>query len=167
MKRDAIDDILDQWSEERPDLETASLGVVVRIMSLNRACLRQAAEALEPLGLELYEYDVLSALRRQGRPFALPATVLAAETGLSSGAMTNRIDKLEARGLVRRRPDENDRRTVIVSLTPDGRRAIDDAIQSRLDAADDSLQGLSEKERNRLAALLRKVRLTGSVGAES
>lgn len=166
MKRDVVDDILGQWSEERPELDTASLGVIVRIMSLNRAFQRQATEALEPLGLELFEYDVLSALRRQGRPFGLPATGLAVETGLSSGAMTNRIDKLEARGLVRRRADKNDRRAVIVSLTPEGKRAIDDAIQARLDAADDSLQGISSKERNELAALLRKVRLTGGVNAE-
>jgi DNA-binding MarR family transcriptional regulator len=167
MKRDVVDDILDQWSEERPELDTSSLGVVVRIMSLNKAFLRQAAEALEPSDLEVFEYDALSALRRQGRPYALQATGLAAETGLSSGAMTNRIDKLEARGLVRRRPDKSDRRAVIVSLTPEGRRAIDDAIQARLDAADDSLQGISSKERNDLAALLRKVRLTGAVSAET
>lgn len=161
MKKDAVDGILDQWSTERPDLDTTSLGVVIRVMSLNRAFLRQAADALEPLALELFEYDVLSALRRQGRPYSLPATGLAAETGLSSGAMTNRIDKLEARGLVRRRPDKSDRRGVTVSLTPAGKRTIDEAIQSRLDAADDSLQGITSKERNDLAALLRKVRLTG------
>ena len=165
MNKDVVDDILDQWSDERPELDTASLGVVVRIMSLNRAFLRQAAEALEPLDLELFEYDVLSALRRQGSPFALPATGLAAETGLSSGAMTNRIDKLEARGLVRRRSDKSDRRAVIVSLTAAGRRAIDRAIQARLDAADRSLQGISAKERNELAALLRKVRLTATTSA--
>ena len=100
MKKDAVDDILEQWSEEKPGLDTASLGVVIRVTSLNRAFLRQATEALAPLDLELFEYDVLSALRRQGRPYALPATGLARETGLSSGAMTNRIDKLVTRGLV-------------------------------------------------------------------
>ncbi len=162
MRKDVVDDILEQWSEERPELDTASLGVVIRVMSLHRAFLRQAADALEPLDLELFEYDALSALRRQGRPFALPATGLAAETGLSSSAMTNRIDKLEARGLVRRRPDKNDRRGVIVSLTAAGRRTIDDAIKSRLDVADESLQGISSKERRELAALLRKVRLSTS-----
>ena len=166
MKTDAVDDILDQWSEERPELETDSLGVVIRIISLSRAFLRQATEALAPLDMELFEYDVLSALRRQGRPFALPATGLARETGLSSGAMTNRIDKLEARGLVSRKPDKSDRRAVIVSLTPEGKRAIDDAIRLRLDVADKSLQGLSARERNDLAALLRKVRLTGIPEAE-
>lgn len=162
MKTDAVDDILEQWSEERPELETESLGVVVRIMSLSRAFLRQATEALAPLELELFEYDVLSALRRQGRPYGLPATGLAKETGLSSGAMTNRIDKLEERGLVSRNPDESDRRAVIVALTPDGKRAIDEAIQLRLDAADESLQGLNSKEIGNLASLLRKIRLTGT-----
>jgi DNA-binding MarR family transcriptional regulator len=166
MKTDAVDDILEQWSEERPELETESLGVVVRIMSLSRAFLRQATEALAPLELELFEYDVLSALRRQGHPFGLPATGLAKETGLSSGAMTNRIDKLEERGLVSRNPDESDRRAVIVALTPDGKRAIDKAIQLRLDAADESLQGLNSKEIGNLASLLRKIRLTGTEATE-
>ena len=166
MKKDVVDDILEQWSEEKPDLDTASLGVVVRVISLSRAFLRQATGALAPLDLELFEYDVLSALRRQGRPYALPATGLARETGLSSGAMTHRIDKLEARGLVTRAADKNDRRAVIVSLTKAGTRAIEDAIQLRLDAADESLQGLSHRERNELVKLLRKVRLTGTEGAE-
>ena len=162
MKTDAVDDILDQWSEERPELETDSLGVVIRITSLSRALLRQTTDALAPLDLELFEYDVLSALRRQGRPFALPATRLARETGLSSGAMTNRIDKLESRGFVTRKADKSDRRAVIVSLTTEGKKAIDDAIKLRLEAADESLEGLSVRERNELAALLRKVKLTGT-----
>lgn len=159
MKTDAIDEILGQWSDERPELDTASLGVVIRIMALYRSCKRQAADALEPLGLELFEYDVLSALRRQGEPFALPATALARETGLSPGAMTNRVDGLVARGLVKRRRDKRDRRTVIVSLTAKGRRAIDDAIHARLQAADESLGALSVRERRELAKLLRKVRM--------
>lgn len=161
MKKDAVDDILEQWSEERPELDTASLGVVIRVMSLYRAFVRQATRALEPLGLELFEYDVLSALRRQGKPYALPATRLAGATGLSSGAMTNRVDRLEERGFVRRRRDRKDRRGVVVLLTASGRRAIDKAIQLRLDAADESLRSINSKERKELAALLRKVRLAG------
>lgn len=163
MKNDAVDDILEQWSEERPELDTASLGVVIRVMSLYRAFVRQADRALAPLGLELFEYDVLSALRRQGRPYALAATELARATGLSTGAMTNRIDKLEKRRLVRRRRDRSDRRGVIVSLTAQGRKAIDDAIQLRLDAADESLQSISSKEKRRLAVLLRKVALASDI----
>ena len=166
MKKDVIDAILEQWSEERPELETESLGVVIRVTSLSRAFLRRATEALAPLDLELFEYDVLSALRRQGRPYALPATGLAKATGLSSGAMTNRIDKLESRGYVTRKPNKSDRRAVIVSLTAEGKQAIDDAIQLRLDAADECLQGLKPRERSELAALLRKLRLTGTAEAE-
>jgi DNA-binding MarR family transcriptional regulator len=157
VTRDAVDEILEQWTEERPELDTASLGVVIRVMSLYRDFLRQATQALEQVELELFEYDVLSALRRQGKPYSLPATGLARATGLSSGAMTNRVDKLEARGLVKRRRDEQDRRGVVVSLTPRGRRKIDAAIQLRLDVADESLADISPAERARLAALLRKV----------
>ena len=155
MKKDPIDEILDQWTEERPDLDTASLGVVIRVMTLYRSFQRQATRALEPLNLELWEYDVLSALRRQGKPFALPATGLARETDLSSGAMTNRIDRLETRGLVRRRPDRRDRRGVIVSLSAKGRKLIDKAIQHRLDSAKESLQSLSAAQQRELARLLR------------
>jgi DNA-binding MarR family transcriptional regulator len=157
MEKDAIDDILDQWSDERPELDTASLGVVIRVMTLYRSFHREATKALEPLGLELFEYDVLSALRRQGEPFALAATGLAKETGLSTGAMTNRIDRLEERGLVRRQAGKTDRRSVIVQLTRSGRGAIDEAIQVRLDAARDGLKDLKKSERKRLADLLRTV----------
>ncbi len=160
--KDAVDEILEQWSDERPELDTASLGVVIRVMSLYRDFLRQATQALEEVNLELYEYDVLSALRRQGKPFSLPATGLARETGLSGGAMTNRVDKLEARGFVRRDRDKDDRRGVVVSLTGRGKRKIDAAIQVRLDAADESLAGISASERARLADLLRKVSLTSA-----
>jgi len=155
MQKDPIDEILDQWSEERPDLDTASLGIVIRVMTLYRSFSRQADRALAPLDLELWEYDVLSALRRQGEPYVLPATRLARETGLSSGAMTNRIDRLETRGLVRRTPDRSDRRGVNVSLTAKGMRLIDRAIQHRLESARDSLQALTAAQQHELAQLLR------------
>lgn len=166
MRKDAVDDILDQWSEERPELDTAALGVVIRVMTLNRTFSREAAKALELLGLELFEYDVLSALRRQGEPFALPATGLARETDLSTGAMTNRIDRLEERGLVEREADKSDRRSVIVRLTRSGKRAIDDAIQVRLDAARAGLADLKKGERKQLADLLRTVVLGADDGQE-
>jgi DNA-binding MarR family transcriptional regulator len=162
MKNDPVDDILEQWSEERPELETASLGVVVRILSLYKRLSREATQALRTLDLELFEYDVLSALRRQGAPFALHATELARQTGLSGGAMTNRVDKLAKRKLVRRAADRGDRRAVVVSLTARGRRVIDAAIQLRLASADRSLDALSMRERRQLADLLRKVWLAGA-----
>lgn len=166
MAKDSIDRILEQWSLERPDLDTSSLSVVVRLMTLYKPLLREATRALEPLGLELWQYDVLSALRRQGRPFSLSATRLAEATGLSAGAMTNRIDKLEDLGLVRRTVVKSDRRGVRVTLTPRGQRMIDSAIKLRLEAADASLRGLSRRERQQLAGLLRKVLIT-SVALEA
>jgi len=156
-KYDAVDDILQQWSEERPELDTAPLGVVIRVMALYRSFYRDANRALQPLALELWEYDVLSALRRQGRPFALAATRLARATDLSGGAMTNRINRLERRGLVRRRPDKEDRRGVIVILSAKGRRVIDEAIRFRLDAARESVCGLTANEQEQLAGLLRRI----------
>ena len=164
MQKDLVDDILDQWSDERPELDSAPLGVVIRVMTLYRSFLREATAALEPLDLELWEYDVLSALRRQGRPYALPATRLARETELSSGAMTNRIDRLQDRRLVRRKPDETDRRGVNIFLTAKGQQLIDRAIQFRLDAARESLRGLSRKDQQQLADLLRKVVLSAARG---
>ena len=162
MKKDAVDDILEQWSDERPELDTASLGVVIRVMSLYKAFSGQASEALEPLDLEVFEYDVMSALRRQGSPFALAASELAAETGMSSGAMTNRVNRLEDRGIVQRRQDKSDRRGVIVSLTPRGLAMTDDAIRLRLDAADSGLSGIAAGERRQLAHLLRKLNLAAA-----
>jgi DNA-binding MarR family transcriptional regulator len=126
-------------------------------MALYRSFSRDARAALEPVGLELWEYDVLSALRRQGKDFALAASVLARETELSTGAMTNRVDRLVDRGLVRRRSGENDRRSVIVRLTTKGRKVIDEAIKYRLDAARQSLKDLTAAERKALGGLLRKV----------
>ena len=157
MRSDDVDQILDQWSEERPDLDTASLGIVIRVMALQKRFLREATAALEPSDLELHEYDVLSALRRQGEPYALKATELARQTGLSTGAMTNRVDGLEGRGLVKRKSGKADRRAVIVSLTRAGKEVIDSAIGSRLAAADESLRSISKSERRQLETLLRKV----------
>ena len=157
MSNDIVDGMLAQWDEERPELEAGSLGVVVRVMHLAKAFLRQADEALRPQGLELFEYDVLSTLRRQGRPYAMAASRLAKQAELSTGAMTNRVDKLEARGLVRRETDATDRRAVIVRLTAAGLEVIDDAIKARFAAADRGLSGLDADEVNALAGLLRKL----------
>ena len=162
MEKDVVDEILDQWAEERPELDTAALGVVIRVMTLYRSFHKEATRALEPLGLELWEYDVLSALRRQGEPFGLPASELAKATELSGGAMTNRIDRLEERGYVRRRQDKADRRSVIVRLTAAGCRMIDEAIQYRLDAARESLRSLPAADRKRLADLLRSAVLSAA-----
>jgi DNA-binding MarR family transcriptional regulator len=157
MEKDAVDELLEQWREERPELDVSALAIAVRIEMLAKLMKRSTAENLSRVGLKTWEYDVLSGLRRQGPPFELPTTQLAKESLLTSGAMTTRIDHLEERGLVRRQPDPNDRRGVRVSLTERGVAIIDDAIQSRLTAADVSARSLSINERAAFENGLRKL----------
>ena len=111
-----------------------------------------AANALEP-----WEFDVLSALRRSGEPYELSPGRLLRETLVTSGTMTNRVDRLVARGLVGRRADPTDRRGVLVRLTPRGRAAVDAALDALLGSERELLAALSTRERDRLGALLRVV----------
>ncbi|MFW2405616.1 MAG: MarR family winged helix-turn-helix transcriptional regulator [Gammaproteobacteria bacterium] len=158
--RDQVDQLLDDWNSERPKLDYSALGVVVRVQLLGKLLQRSAEYALRPLKLKLWEYDVLSALRRKGKPYEQPATELARLTMLTSGAMTTRIDRLEAKGLVARSADSEDRRGVNVRLTRAGLRVIDQALQTRLDAAEAQLATLNAKDRSALTAGLRKLLLS-------
>lgn len=157
--RDVVDDLLEGWDEERPELDCQALSIVVRVQLLARLLGRDAELALEPLGLKLWQYDVLSALRRQGEPYRLPVSELARASLLSSGAMTTRIDRLEERGLVLREADVTDRRGVNVRLSEMGLKLIDDAIEARLRAADQQLSMLLPPERASLSSGLRKLLL--------
>lgn len=157
--QDEVDRLLEQWATERPELDCSALGVVVRVQLLSKLLRQDAEAALAPLDLKLWEYDVLSALRRQGPPYQLPATGLARASRLSSGAMTNRIDRLEDRGLVVRGSDPADGRAVQVRLTDRGRLLTDAAIGARLAASGHQLAGLSEPERRALSGALRKLLL--------
>ena len=159
MKEDFVDSLLHQWAEERPEKDVSSLSVVVRLQVLNKLLQRQTTAALARHGLQNWEYDVLSVLRRQGEPFELPATEIARAAMLTTGAMTTRIDGLEARGLVRRRKSKEDGRSVPVRLTIRGRQLIDFAIDTRLTQADQALDHISFDERNRLADDLRTLLL--------
>lgn len=157
MGYDRVDSLLDQWARERPELDPGSLGVVLRVQRLERAIRQAARRAVAGAGLQLWEYEVLAALRRQGRGGRLSASDLAGAATLSPAAMTHRIDRLEGRGLVRRESTEADRRAVLVRLTPAGRRRIDEALALRVQAADGFMAGLSEAERRSLDSLLRKL----------
>ena len=157
MEKDPVDRLLEQWRQERPELDVSALAVAVRIEMLAKLMKRNTAHSLSGVGLKTWEYDVLSGLRRQGPPFELPATELARASLLTSGAMTTRIDHLEKRGLVRREPDPDDRRGVRVSLTSAGVSLIDDAIESRLTAAEVSADSLNMKERAAVERGLRKL----------
>ncbi len=158
--KDAVDRLLEQWRQERPELDVSGLSLAVRIEMLAKLLRRSTEQSLARVGLKPWQYDVLSALRRQGPPYELPATELARESLLTSGAMTTRIDHLEEQGLVERQPDPHDRRGVRVHLTARGRAVIDAAIHARFMAAEASVQGLDSDERLTVEAGLRKLLLS-------
>lgn len=157
MQKDAIDRLQDDWNEQRPDLDVEPMGVVLRIQALAKVLGEQTAARLQEFDLHWWQYDALSALRRQGEPFIMAASELAEANRLTSGAMTNRIDRLEEAGLVRRLSDPADRRRVLVQLSKRGLKLIEGATEARFEAATEALQGLGPKEREALSTLLREV----------
>lgn len=157
MKRDIVSELLRQWAVEHPDMDTAALGIAVRIQMLGKLLHGRATRALAVHGLKHWEYDVLSVLRRQGEPYEMAATELAREALLTSGAMTTRIDGLEKRGFLHRRQNRLDGRSVIVRLTPKGLQIVNDAIHTRLEDANHSLAVFPSEERKQLAELLERL----------
>jgi DNA-binding MarR family transcriptional regulator len=158
-EHDEVDRIVDAWKRERPDLDFAPLQVLSRVGRLSRHLDRARRAAFTASGLESWEFDVLSALRRAGAPYQLSPKALLQQTLVSSGTMTNRIDRLVARGLVTRRTDPNDGRGIRVSMTQEGQARVDDAISELLVAEKDLLERLAPGDQERLAALLRKLSL--------
>lgn len=156
---DEVDRIVEAWGAERPDLDFSPLEVLSRVDRLSRHLDRARRAAFRRSDLEPWEWDVLSALRRVGEPYQLSPKQLLPQTLVSSGTMTNRIDRLVERGLVRREADPDDRRGVLVTLTGDGRTRVDAAITRLVDAEAELLDMLSRADRDRLAALLRKLSL--------
>ena len=157
VTRDIIDELQRDWLRQRPDLDPEPMGVVLRIQALAKILGNQAAEKLQQYDLQWWQYDVMATLRRQGEPFIMPATELAEAVMLTSGAMTNRIDRLEDEGLVRRIKDANDLRRVLVQLTKKGLKIIDSAAEARFEMATEAMEGLTERQRDSLNELLRLV----------
>ncbi|MDX2375845.1 MarR family winged helix-turn-helix transcriptional regulator [Microbacterium sp. LRZ72] len=156
---DEVDRIVAAWSGQRPDLDFSPLEVLSRVDRLSRHLDRARRAAFQRSELEAWEWDVLSALRRAGEPFQLSPKHLLQQTLVSSGTMTNRIDRLVGRRLVRRESDPADGRSVLVTLTDDGRTRVDAAITRLVDAESQLLEALPRTDRDRLAVLLRKLSL--------
>lgn len=153
--RDEVDDLVAAWRAERPDLDVQPLQVLSRISRLARHLDRARRAAFAVHDLEPWQFDVLSALRRQGPPYQLSPGALLRATLVTSGTMTNRIDGLAAAGLVRRQPDPQDKRGVLVTLTGQGRLRVDAALAGLLRSEEALLKGLDRDERQVLAGLLR------------
>ena len=158
-ERDEVDRIVSAWRRERPDLDFTPLQVLSRVGRLARLLERARRQAFSRSKLEAWEFDVLAALRRAGSPFQLSPKALLQQTLVSSGTMTNRIDKLVENGLVRRRDDPNDGRGVLVEMTPTGLTRVDAAITRLIDAEAAILAGLTKTEQRKLAQSLRQLGL--------
>jgi DNA-binding MarR family transcriptional regulator len=165
MKEDEIDRIVREWNRERPGLDVSPTHVLQRITRLYLLQANSFAEVFSHFDLTFGEYEVLAALVRSGPPHRMSPTQLVGALVLSSGAMTNRIDRVEAAGLVRRLPDPEDRRGTLVALTARGRRVADEALRSHLENEERLLSALSAAERRRLADLLRKLLLADQFAA--
>ncbi|UTH76276.1 MarR family winged helix-turn-helix transcriptional regulator [Chromobacterium sp. IIBBL 290-4] len=154
---DQIDRIVALWNEVRPDLDTSATEVIGRIVRMEYFITRRVLQDLARHNLNVGEFDVLAALRRGGEPYQLSPNQLQGMVLISSGALTNRINRLEEAALVSRSPDPDDRRGVIVTLTPKGFQVIEDAAGHHLAAEAELLDMLSEEERQTLAGLLKKM----------
>jgi DNA-binding MarR family transcriptional regulator len=152
---DEVDEIVDAWRRERPDLDVEPLQILSRIGRLADVLDERRSAAFVEHGLQLHEFDVLAALRRAGRPFELTAGELCAATHVTSGTMTSRLDRLVARKLVVRRADEVDGRLVRVRLTGAGRRRVDGALSDLLASERELLAQVPAARRDRLAGALR------------
>jgi DNA-binding MarR family transcriptional regulator len=157
MTEDVIDRIVEQWNRQRPDVDVSATHVLQRITRVYLLQSASFAEVFGRYGLSFGEYEVLAALVRSGPPHRLKPTELGHAIVLSSGAMTNRIDRLEAAGLVQRLPDPDDRRGTLVALTNKGRQVTDEALLAHVTNEERLLGALSARERRQLADLLRKL----------
>lgn len=155
--RDEVDDLIEAWARERADLDLGPVAVFSRISRLAHHLDKARRASFTAHGIESWEFDVLAALRRAGDPYELSPGKLLRETLVTSGTMTNRVDRLVQRGLVERNPDPSDRRGVLVRLTPEGKDAVDGAFSALLTAERDLLSGLPESDRTALAGLLRQL----------
>jgi len=154
---DEVDRLVAAWRRELPGLDVSPFEVLSRVSRLARHLDRARRMVFATHDLESWEFDVLTALRRAGAPYELSPGRLLTQTLVTSGTMTNRIDRLTAKGLVERRPDPTDRRGVRVRLTEKGRERVDAALADLLEHERTLLAALPEPDRARLAELLRRL----------
>jgi DNA-binding MarR family transcriptional regulator len=154
---DHIEDTIAAWRRERPGLDLSGMAVVARLLRVARRFDEAQDEFFAALGLKPGWLDVLGALRRTGDPYRLTPTKLSEEALISTAGMTNRLDRLEQAGLIRRLPDPDDRRGVLVVLTNDGLELVDAAVDAHRGLSRRLLAGLEGTEREELDALLKKL----------
>ncbi|MFJ7420698.1 MarR family winged helix-turn-helix transcriptional regulator [Streptomyces uncialis] len=157
---DNVDRVLEQWRTEKPGLDASPMGVVGRVQRAARLLERELADHFATHGLQLWEFDILATLLRSGSPYRLTAGALSTASMITSGAMTNRLNRLVARELVTRETDPDNRRSLLITLTEEGHRTVEAALEGHVANEARLLTGLSGPDQGRLADLLREL-LTG------
>jgi DNA-binding MarR family transcriptional regulator len=155
--RDSVERMVHEWRRERPELDASPLRIQGRVLRLSAHLMRRIDQWLEPLGLGWEAFSLIVTLRRSGKPYEMRPTDILQESLLTSGAITNRIDRVAEMGLVKRYPDPDDRRSYLVKLTPAGKRLADKAIATHFAGVEGALDVLSRAEQDQLAGLLSKL----------
>ena len=153
--RDAVDRITEQWNQMRPDIDISPVAIAGRLSRLSRLVDRRLAENFSRHGIEAWIYDVLATLYRNGPPHELTAGDLVSQTMVTTGAITNRIDRLEQRGLVERDSAADDRRKVIVRLTAEGNDTVERVVADHLATEIEIFSALSDRQQAELVRYLR------------
>lgn len=155
--RDSVDRFLAEWRVERPDLDPWPVGIFARLQRVSNLLQRRAEDWLTPLGLTWEAFSVIVTLRRSGAPYVLRPTDILHASLLSSGAVTNRIDRVEKQGLVERKPDPDDRRGTLVQLTPAGKKLADTAIERHFQTLESIFEAVNRDDCSQLADTLSKL----------
>ncbi|GAB2649489.1 MarR family winged helix-turn-helix transcriptional regulator [Kribbella swartbergensis] len=152
---DHVDLVLEQWREQRPDLDASPMGLVGRVARLNQLFDAELRRNFARYDLDRASFDVLATLRRSNAEHSLTPAGLMRSSMVTSGAISQRLDRLEARGLVTRTPSETDGRGVRVTLTDEGLRLVDRVLPAHIETENRLLTGLSQAEREQFVDLLR------------
>lgn len=152
---DAIDKVKAQLKKEMPDLDTTATGIFGRLIRISKHLETKIADHHKPYGLKPGEFDVLATLRRSGKPYQMTPSELLDSLLLTSGAMTNRLDKLASKGLITRTHSEEDRRSVTIALTPEGQKLAEEMLTSVHKMYNESLGFLTNKQTEQIDTLLK------------
>lgn len=151
---DHVDFVTEQWASAMPELDASSMAIFGRMLRIMKHLARLRAEALAPFHFREGEFDVLATLRRAGAPYCLSPTQLYKSLLVTSGAMTNRLNRLADAGAIERIADPNDKRSILVALTEAGREKIEQALQVHTQTQNDLLASLDGSQQAQLQALL-------------
>lgn len=152
---DAIDRVVEQWAKQKPELDTDPMAMMGRLMRIAKHMETKVADLHKKYDLKLGEFDVLATLRRSGKPYRLTPSELIDTMMLTSGAMTNRLDKLENKGLISREHSKEDRRSVTVQLTQDGLVLIDKLIEEHADVQKSLVKSMTAAQKKQANQLLK------------